>query len=76
MNFSKYISQYTSFEKSERILFDNFCSIKQIDTNETLIKTGETAKEAYFLKKGMMGRFRYAMVYKVYKKLYCFQRKS
>jgi len=54
MNFSKYISQYTSFEKSERILFDNFCSIKQIDTNETLIKTGETAKEAYFLKKGMM----------------------
>jgi CRP-like cAMP-binding protein len=54
MNFSKYISQYTSFEKSERILFDNLCSIKQIDTNETLIKTGETAKEAYFLKKGMM----------------------
>lgn len=54
MNFSKYISQYTLFEKSERILFDNFCSIKQIDTNETLIKTGETAKEAYFLKKGMM----------------------
>ena len=54
MNFSKYISQYTSFEKSERILFNNLCSIKQIDTNETLIKTGETAKEAYFLKKGMM----------------------
>ena len=54
MNFSKYISQYTSFEKSERILFDNLCSIKQINTNETLIKTGETAKEAYFLKSGMM----------------------
>ena len=54
MNFSNYISQYTQFEKSDRIFFDNLCSVKQINRNETLIKTGEIAKEAYFLKKGMM----------------------
>ncbi|MEL7119395.1 MAG: Crp/Fnr family transcriptional regulator [Bacteroidota bacterium] len=57
-NFWKFTNQFVTFSKREKELIKSSITLKDVPKNYTLVDLGQTAKEVYFINKGLL-RFYY-----------------